>query len=453
MIAVRKQILSAGVFLCLAAGSRGAWAQSEGSGLNPFQPTKSGIQLYDVTLFSQYYSMARPAFSVTASQPQNLGFDVASGVTGTLGWNHPGLRTSAGFTYTGTYARRARYSEWDTNDHALSLWLHRTLSRSWDLRFSGEGSVRTLDQFLFQNAQVLSWASLPGTFDDLSAAMLRGEYSNQQLASMLTGLPVVSTPAQTLIYGNRFFSSGASATLSYAPVPRLRITWGAGGGRIQALPGSVGQRALLNQSTRGNSNLGISYALTPRTELGFTATAGRQFSIVSNQYNLRGMATLSRALTRQWFLSLEAGGGTYLYTADSAARSPVQTLGGVTLAHRGRSQTWMLTAKRSLADTYGVGSRSTVVADLGWSWSPPGSNWALSASGSQQYMDQSLLNAFSAWRMMGGVGRQIARGLVFKTEYSYMDYRMTATPAQGLLPHASQHAVRVALIWNPMGSN
>ena len=457
---VSRAAALAGLMLLCGAGQ----AQSLLSEVNPFQPVKNGFGIYEVTLFSQYYSVARPSFSLAATQPQNLGFDVASGAQGRLGWNHSGARTNAGFEYTGSYAARARYSDWNTNNHALSLRLEQGLGRAWSLHFSANGGLQTLDRSLFENQQLVSWAAQPASFDDLAAAMLRGAYSDQQLASMLTGLPVVATPAETLIYGSRYVSSGASATLSYSRSPRMRLFWGVGGGHMQALSGAPGTRAaLLNHSFRGNADMGVSYALDQRTELAATAGAGRQFSSLSDRYNLTGTVSLSRALTRQWFASIQGGGGTYLDLRDTilsntgastpAAHAPAHYLGGVTLARRSYSQTWMLSAQRGIVDSYGIGSRSSVLVDLAWNWSRPGSNWFLMAAGSGQYMDRSSLNALSAWRMRAGLGRRLASDLAWQTEYAYTDYRLSGALAQGLLPSAGMHVVRVALVWSPQRAN
>ena len=447
---------------CLVMAGRGAWAQSAISPVTSFLPVRNGFGVDGVTVFSQYYSVARPAFALGASQPVNLGFDVASGVEGTLGWNHTGPRGSAALTYTGSYAARARYSDWNANDHALGLRLDRQWGRSWSLSGSAHGGLQTLDRSLFQNQQLISWAAQPATFDDLAASMLRGAYSNEQLASMLTGLPVVATPAETLIYGSRFISSGASATLSYARSARLRLFWGAGAGHIQALSGAPGTAsrpaALLNHSLHGNADMGVSYALNERTELAASATAGRQFSSLIDRYSMMGTVSLSRILSRQWFASLEAGGGSYLNRYTTAAPSinasaPAQYTGGVTLARRSFSQTWMLNARRTLSDSYGVGARSSTVVDLAWNWSRPGSNWLLTASAADQYMDRSYINALSAWRLRAGLGRRLSNELAWQTEYSYMDYRLSGTPVQGLLPRAGMHVVRVALVWSPQRLN
>ena len=475
MTAFKKRHAAQALACLILAGGRGAWGQGAVAPVSPFSPARNGFGVDGVTVFSQYYSVARPSFSLSGLQPVNLGFDVASGVEGALGWSHMGARGSAAVSYTGSYAARARYAGWNASHHALSLQLDRQLGRAWSLSMSAHGGVQSLDRSLFQNEQLISWAAQPASFEDLAGAMLRGAYSNEQMASMLTGRPVVATPAETLIYGSRFASAGASATFSYARSPRLRFFWGLGAGQMQALSGAPGSApALLNHSFHGNMDTGVSYALTERTELAASATAGRQFSSLIDRYSVTGTVSLSRALNRQWFASVEAGGGTFLLpgataaatattatTAAPALSAPAHYTGGLTLARRSFSQTWILSARRSLSDSYGVGAGAATVVDLAWNWSRPGSRWLLTAAGSEHSMNRSYINALQAWRLRAGLGRRLSPNLVWQTEYAYMDYHLSganssapgAAGQQALLPHAGMHVVRLALAWSPQRLN
>src|ERR1019366_10664034 len=64
-------------------------------------------------------------------------------------------------------------------------------------------------------------SQLPATFDDLAAAFSIGQFSNAQMASMLTGASMLESPARGLLLGNRVLSYSANAGLNYAHSSRL----------------------------------------------------------------------------------------------------------------------------------------------------------------------------------------------------------------------------------------
>src|SRR6185503_12658076 len=138
------------------------------------------------------------------------------GAGAALGWSRRTKKTNLSMSYNGGYQARIRYSELSALNHFLTLSASRQLGSKWSLGFSAASSISTYDQMLFNPTVFSSLAAYPGTFDDLASAVLTGKYNNDQLASLLTGSPVIESPARTLFYGNRVFTSSASTSLSYA---------------------------------------------------------------------------------------------------------------------------------------------------------------------------------------------------------------------------------------------
>src|SRR5262249_24500109 len=165
----------------------------------------------------------------------------------------------------------------------MRMWFDKTLSRKLDLHLSADGAVRNRDYSLFQNERLVPSSALPTNFDDLTAAMQRGDFTNSQLASILTGMPVVGSPAQTIIFGSRSASSGASLYMTYAYTRRLHFFWGAGAGVQQSLPRRGEDPGFLNHSVHGNADVGFTYSLGNRTQLSGTAGAGRTHSVLSDR--------------------------------------------------------------------------------------------------------------------------------------------------------------------------
>jgi hypothetical protein len=46
--------------------------------------------------------------------------------------------------------------------------------------------------------------AIPASFEQLVGAMLSGRFTNEQLASLLTGAPGLQVPGQTALYGTKF---------------------------------------------------------------------------------------------------------------------------------------------------------------------------------------------------------------------------------------------------------
>jgi len=105
---------------------------------------------------------------------------------------------------------------------------HLTLTDAWSLSLTDflRGPSGVLDSFgngLPDGAGI--WHA---TFDDLANAMLSGVYTDTQLASLLTGAPIVQSPATTLFHAERMFAATTQLSVSHSPSPRLSVTFRSG---------------------------------------------------------------------------------------------------------------------------------------------------------------------------------------------------------------------------------
>ena len=223
-----------------------------------------------------------------------------------------GEKSQVLFTYTPSYTGRLRFSAWNALNHSLSFNASRHFGR-WKLGFSAAADLSNLSEFLFSPTVFASVAAVPGTFSDLAAAVLTGTFTNAQFASLLTGAPIVQSPARNLFFGERMFTSAAQTSLSYTPAPRLSVKLTASGSRSQHLSdnqGGVQQNSyLIPMTTSAGADLSVSYSRSPRTQLGGSVSSTRVVSTIQDVYSTTAKASLGRTMGRRWFLQLSGGVG------------------------------------------------------------------------------------------------------------------------------------------------
>jgi hypothetical protein len=302
-------------------------------------------------------------------------------------------------------------------------------------------------------------AAAPGTFDDLAAAVLTGQYSNDQLASLLSGVPLIESPSRTLLFGNRVFSSSGAVGLSYAHSQRLSLSFSGSYTNTQHLPDSSNNgpqyRHLVQHSSSASVGANLSYALSPRTQIGVSASGGRGFSTLQQEYVTTGNAFIGHQTGRHWFMQAHAGAG----VITNLRSNYKNTLGtrpafGGQLGYRVYAQTFMASYNRTLGLAYGVAASDTTTVGGGWRWWRPGHTWGLSSSALEEQMRSSVFRDTRGWRATFGITKQIGTHTVVETGYSFARYSGGALQAldsttPGSPFKESQHAVRLTLAWYP----
>lgn len=448
----RNRITGCAVPVLLAIAMAAPAAAQQPGLLGEYGAPLHGIRLYNVSAFSTWQSIAAPNNGALLPYASRLGSDVSYGGSATVGWAHPWPRSNFSLVYTSSYTGRFRYSEWNALNHSLRLSASRRLNAKWSMGFSVSSAISNYENLLYTPTLYSTVASFGGTFEDLAAAILSGKYTNDQLASLLTGAPIIESPAATLLFGNRVMNAAASTSLSYAHSPRLSLHWSLGGGRLQHLSDperTDGGRYpyLVPRANSAHAGMGFSYSISPRTTVGIDAMTNRSFSPISDSYYTSLTGSIGRTFGRRWFARVHAGTGFITPLNDRySQRQSTRPVGGVTLGYKLRSQTFVASYTRIVGDSYGVGSGDSATISGGWQWWQPGRSWGLNAGYGRQDMHGGLLGGLNGWRASMGLSRMLGRHAMIQTGYAYGSY--AGHYFNG--PYASdQHSVRLTVVWSP----
>jgi hypothetical protein len=424
---------------------------------NPIDPSSKGVHLYGVSVFSGYYSGNVPfgTNAVGLNTPSSSGSDTVVGGTATFGWAMPGKNSDLSATYSLSYVGRVRNPDFNTLNHAFSLGWTEKLGRHWSLSVSAGGVVGDLEQLFFTPTVYSNVVSAPASYDDLTAAILAGKYTNAQLASMLTGAPIVESPAQTFMYGGRVLSATLSTALTWSPTGRTSFHASVSGNRLQHLqaPGTSTQttvappNALMPQISAASASLGWSYSLTPRTQIGVDGSTSRAFSRLQRGYASSVNVSFGRTLSRQWFMQANVGAGMLIYSHQAyAAPHSVQPLGSASLGYKTRSHTFLASYNRSLGDRYGLGSGSTSGATGAWNWRRPGTTWSVSSSFGYQELANSTFPSSKSWQANAGLGKALSRHVSMSLQYGYLRFPTSVTLVGA---NRSGSSAVLSLTWSP----
>ena len=441
------------VLLSTGAGRLGAQQSTLLSGFNPVGDRASGLQLYSITGFGGWESIVNPQGGLYQANA-NLKGDETYGGSLSAGWSRRNKKFTLAIQYSASYLAQVRYSNLSALNHFLMLSASRRLGPKWSLGFAGSSAISTYDQMLFDPTIFSSLAAFSGTFDDLAAAVLAGKYNNDQLASLLTGAQVIESPSRSLLLGSRLFTASASTSLGYTPSQRLSFSFSSSASQSQHLndhgESGIPQSVYLTPRAREiTATIGLSYALTPRTQVGVTATSSRGFSEIQQAYTTSGMASIGRTIGRRWFAQVHAGSG-FVTSLRSQYQATLGTMPiyGMSLGLKTRAYSFLVSGDRSLGQTYGVGAADTITTNAAWQWWRPGRNWGLSSNYMGQRSRGGVFGRVDGWRAAAGITRRVGRRAVLETAYTYASYSTTSI----LSPFDStQHAVRVSVMWTPQG--
>jgi len=440
----------------LAMSAETLLAQSLVDQVNFKSGTLGGLHLYGISVYSGYSSSAYPLNSGLATTPlpgaENLGPDANYGVQATVGWRHQGPRTHFELMYSGGYTGVVHYTDLNAFNQSLALNLSRNFSAKWTLSLSGSGQDTTLAQFLYQPSSLGVIAQLPATFDDLAAAFSIGKFTDAQMASMLTGAPMLESPARTALLGNRVLTYSLQATATYAYSSRLKFHVGgvsAGGQNQLTAQHGVQQPSYLMPHTIGmNGGLGMSYSISPRTDVGVNAEEMRQVNHYQSSYITTANAFLGRKMGQHWFLNIRGGGSLTKITQQLYGTPTTKIfIGGASLGFRTFQHTLMASYDRSSSNTYGFATGAITTVMGSWTWHRPGTRWNLFASLGQQDIRNTGYMNISGWQVSGGISNYMNTHTTLTAQYVYLSNN--ASYYLGGVNAFKVSSVRVSLNWNP----
>jgi len=421
--------------------------------------TMGGVHLYNVSVYSGYVSSAYPLTAGIASTPipgtGTLGPDTNYGAQATAGWQRHGQRTNFSLMYSGGYNGMARYTDLSAFNQTLSISLTRQLRPKWMFTVAASGQDSTLAQFLYQPSSLSVVAQLPATFDDLAAAFSIGQFSNSQMASMLTGAPLLESPVRSALLGNRVLSYGLQASVRYAYSSRLSFSFGsfsAGGqnrrsGNNEAVQQPYG--FIVPRTLGINAGLGMSYSLSPRTDLGVDAQEMRIANQYQNGYTTTATASFGRKMGTHWFLRVSGGGSLARVTQQIYGTPETHSVvGGGSIGFRTYQHTLIASYDRTSSTAFGFAMGINTLTSGSWNWHRPGSGWSLFTSAGQQQVRRTGYLDLSGWQASTGLSRRISTSTTVVAQYSYLSSNGTALLGGGLA-NLCIHSVRVSLNWAP----
>jgi hypothetical protein len=308
-----------------------------------------------------------------------------------------------------------------------------------------------MSQFLHQPSPLTVLSGLPATFDDLAAAFSIGKFSSTQAASLLTGAPLLSTPARSLLLGSRVLSYSGQATLSYAYSSRLNFHFSsftaAGQNRRNSKNDIPEERNVLPRSQGLNGGAGFDYALSPRTQIGLSAENNYVINKYQKAYTNTISASFGRKMGMHWFMSLN-GGMSLTKTLEQTYSTPRtrQAIGGGSLGFRTYQHTLVATYGRTSSDMYGFAVGTNTVFSGSWSWRRPGATWSIQASGSQQQMRRTGFISMSGWETSAGFVKRLNNSLSLNAQYVFLN---NAGTFAGTYSDLRIHSIRISLGWAP----
>lgn len=427
----------------------------------PVPEIPQGLRIVSASVFGAYYSSGVPYASASSFNFANtnlLGSDEAYGAMGTIVYFKQRARDSFSIRYTPAYRGRVRYSQLNGFNQTLGVNWTRKLTARLTNSLSFGASEQHLDQSLFSQNPLGELASTNMTFTDLTDEVLNGKVNNSQIASLLTGTPIASSPAQTLIFGNRVLGLTLNDNLSWEYSSRLSFNFNVGANRAQHLPNfqdnQLGGREnyLLSHYMSGSAGVGASYSITPRTTTGLNASTSRSFSGLGNYYTTNVYGTLSHIFNPQWFGSLQAGFGQIIQTRskfNSLSNAP-RYIAGASLGYRHLTQTVLLSYHHSISSSYGLGAAYSDMGQAAWGYHPLTSPWSIFASAAEErFVGGTLSGHLNAVVAQAGLSRKLTRHFFTSAQYAYID----STSHYNAIPYSFAFSTaELALTWSGSGN-
>jgi len=419
------------------------------SGLNPLGDHEGGIHLYNASVFGAYYSGGLPGMYGQSSYNSLLLDDGMIGASASIGWRKSSERTRFSGTYSASYMSQFQYSQLSGFSQSLGLQFSRKLGARWSFDLVTSAGVRNAEASIFSPTAYASLASAPSTFDALTQVVASGNLNNNQIASLLTGAPILSSPAQTLVFGSQYFYSSAQTSLTYTRSSRLSLTFTGGGSRIEHLNDSTRDATyayILPQSTDFSAGMSLGYSLTPRTQMSVSVGEARVVSALFDSYNTGSNVSFTRNMSMHWFLEGHVGAAQMRVLHETyALPKGVQYITGGSLGYKLYGSTLVASYQRFLGDAYGLGASSTLDFHGSWHWNKPGASWGLNVSGGMQRLQLVSSTAVNTWMAMGGLTRQFTSHLSLQMQYGFNSY----AGYYGTLYNRTQNAAQVSLAWTP----
>lgn len=415
-----------------------------GGAANGIPSNASGPQLYSVTASAG--ALSTPGFIAT---DRLTGVDPLANFSAALGYRKAGARGSFGVFYAPSYMVRPRFPEWNRFGHYLSINTTGTVSDRMRVFFAATGGLMEFDQTLFSPTRFAVMTQTPRNFDDLLNGVLAGRFNNDQIASLLTGTPIVESPAQLLLYGNRLLTFGATLGASYNLSARTTFTIQGQGARSQNYTDirdrTQNYNPILAATTMGIFNAGVNHSLTPNTFVGASVAYTKASSRLNDRSFLVVNGSVGRVFARKLLTSVSAGGGQSYQQTGRATTGARYQVSGMAAFQATSTHTFSAQYLRSFVDTIGLGLSSQQTAMAAWSISPGQRKWSVIMAAAFQDLERDGRHVRG---MFGNAGLSRQLGLHFGL--SGQVFYSTSTNGFGAADRTFERTgARMSLSWYP----
>jgi hypothetical protein len=420
------------------------WSQILPQSLDYTRSNAEGLHIYGISAFWGYSTFSFPQAAGTA--PVTTNDHMMSGVMGALGWQRLHGRTNFSVRYSAGYNRDFRQNSLSNLNQIVAASLTRTLGAKWQLDLTATGQDASFEQFVFQSSNLSSLSQTPATFDNLSASMSVGQFTDPQSAVLLNS-PTSTTPITALLLGSRVLSYSTQASLTYQHSSRLSVSFAsfAMGGENRS--GSQGTNYVLPHTLGGDAGITLSYALSSRTEVNVSLLQNYMRSAYQRASGTSATAGLSRKMGRNWFMRAFAGG--YLTeTFAQAAGTPQnkQMIAGGSLGVRTYGNTLLASFTRTGYDLSGGGLGATELMSVAWNWRYPRRNWGCYTSFSRSATSSPGFSNISGWQASGGFSDRLRGNLLLNIAYTHVSGRSVFL---SLANDVTVNSIRISLAWVP----
>lgn len=419
-----------------------------------------GLRIENVQVFSGFSSNGIPASRAFAPGAALLGSDMDVGVSTTISYRRIGRHSNFSVAYSPSHTSRFRFNEWTATNHVVSLGFSKEIGARWGLAIHSDSGLVGLPQAWYVAPTLHRVENPPTTIEDLMERAAAGEFTDDEVASLLTGAPVIDDPGGVGLGLSRVARASANVSLSYAHSPRMSMTFSGGGSTYQVInddgPDHVN---FLRRSDLLTGNVGMKYKLDSRTTVGAGVSSRRIDSNFQRAQSNQLTFSYAKVLRSRWKYSVHGGGGVSDNRSNSvpaigdsffgrSSTIPTWVLGG-SLGYSGRANTFSLSASRDAGDYWGTGATATVSAGLNWQWMRPTSSWGLSAGAVYFHnVAQQNFRNLESGLVNAGLVQRLSASTLIRTDYIYSRY---ASAYRGLIPNISIHRVQATVVWTPPG--
>ncbi len=302
------------------------------------------------------------------------------GVSTSISWSKTLQLGSISFHYSPSYFRPLTssigYSGIGFFNQSFGANYTRTVTPRLTLAASLGGSIHDINSYDSLNPSGLNLSDIPSSLDGLLNAMQSGQIGNSQLASILTGSPVLASPAEDLFFGERSLSATASITASYDYSPRLSFNTEFAASRFQRLssdlPGALsGQNdvSLLANATSGHVSFGVGYSLSLNTSVHAEVATTHALSSLTTSYATTFTGGISHMFGQHWAVHGNAGTGV-IEGLKTTSAGGMHVVGGGGVVFHTDGQALSVNVNESLSSSIGIGNVSSTTALGSWTWAP-----------------------------------------------------------------------------------